>query len=111
MEIRKATLADLEKIVTFNRNLAWETEHKELSLEIVTKGVRALLEDANKGTYYVAVIDDQVVGQLMTTYEWSDWRNGMFWWIQSVYIQKEYRKQGIFKALYQFIVEKAAQEE
>ena len=107
MIIRLATSKDVAIITNFNANLAFETEDKVLDKETLTKGVAALLEDPAKGTYYVCEIDGKVVGQMLYPYEWSDWRNGMFWWIQSVYVDKAYRKQGIFKALYQNILEKA----
>ncbi len=98
--IRKATLEDLETIVKFNYNLAKETEDKELNLEILSNGVKAMIEDSSKGQYYVYEINGRVVGQIMFTYEWSDWRNGMFLWVQSVYVDSEYRKKGIYKKLY-----------
>ncbi len=90
--IRKARIEDLETIVKFNYNLAKETEDKELNLEILSNGVRAMIEDSSKGQYYVCEVNDRVVGQIMFTYEWSDWRNGMFLWVQSVYVDSEYRK-------------------
>ena len=101
--IRKAKIEDLETVVKFNYNLAKETEDKELDLEILTKGVRAILNDSTKGQYHVYVIDNKVVGQIMYTYEWSDWRNGMFLWVQSVYVDSEYRRKGIFKELYNHV--------
>lgn len=101
--IRKAVIGDLETIVKFNYNLAKETEGKELILDIVTKGVKSILEDASKGQYYVYEIDNKVAGQIMYTYEWSDWRNGMFLWIQSVYVDDGYRRQGIYKKLYNHV--------
>ncbi|MDR3594073.1 GNAT family N-acetyltransferase [Clostridium sp.] len=102
-KMRKATVDDLETIVKFNYNLAKETEDKELDLEILTKGVESILIDGSKGQYYVYVIDNKVVGQIMHTYEWSDWRNGMFLWVQSVYVDAAYRRQGIYKKLYNHI--------
>ena len=102
-KIRKARLEDLETIVKFNYNLAKETEDKELNLELLTKGVQALLNDSSKGQYYVYTVNEKVVGQIMNTYEWSDWRNGMFLWVQSVYVDEEYRRKGIFKELYNYI--------
>lgn len=103
IKIRKAKIEDLETIVKFNYNLAKETEDKELDLEILTKGVRAILNDSAKGQYYVYVIDNKVVGQIMHTYEWSDWRNGMLLWVQSVYVDSEYRRKGIYKELYNYV--------
>ncbi|OOM79486.1 GNAT family N-acetyltransferase [Clostridium sp. BL-8] len=101
--IRKANIDDLEIIAKFNYNLAKETEDKELNLDIVTKGVKAILDDPAKGQYYVYEINNKVVGQIMHTYEWSDWRNGMFLWVQSVYVDAEYRRNGIFKELYAYV--------
>lgn len=102
-EIRKAKLEDLESIVRFNYNLAKETENKDLNLEVLTKGVKAILSDKSKGQYYVCTINDKVIGQIMHTYEWSDWRNGMFLWVQSVYVDAKYRRKGIFKKLYNYV--------
>jgi len=102
-KIRKARLEDLETIVKFNYNLAKETEDKELNLELLTKGVQALLNDSSKGQYYVFTINEKVVGQIMHTYEWSDWRNGMFLWVQSVYVDVEYRRKGVFNELYNYV--------
>lgn len=101
--IRIGQLQDLERIVEFNYRLAKETEDLTLDLNVLTSGVKQVLTDPHKGKYYVYVIDGQVVGQLMITYEWSDWRNANFWWIQSVYVDENYRHQGIFKALYQHV--------
>ena len=105
MIIRKAKQDDLGMIVQFNYNLAYETEDKKLDKGILFRGVKAILEDASKGTYYVCEIDGQVVGQIMYTYEWSDWRNGTFIWVQSVYVNKEVRGKGIFKELYKKVKE------
>jgi len=105
MKIRKATLNDLEIIAHYNALLARETEDKVLDLQELTKGVKALLEDTNKGIYYVCELEGQVIGQIMYTYEWSDWRNGLYLWVQSVYVHATYRKQGIFKALYNHVKE------
>ena len=103
IKIRKAIIEDLETIVKFNYNLAKQTEDKELDLEILTKGVRAMLSDTSKVQYYVYELDGKVVGQIMNTYEWSDWRNGTFLWVQSVYVDEEYRRKGIFKELYNHV--------
>jgi GNAT superfamily N-acetyltransferase len=84
--------------------MAGETEARVLPPARVRKGVTALLRDSTKGAYYVAELRGRVVGQLMITYEWSDWRNGNFWWIQSVYVEKRFRRKGVFKALFQHAV-------
>ncbi|MCS7022126.1 MAG: GNAT family N-acetyltransferase [Gemmataceae bacterium] len=101
--IRPAQESDLATLVEFNRALAWETERKVLDPTVVTAGVTALLRDSQRGFYTVADWQGQVVGQLLITYEWSDWRNGWFWWLQSVYVHPEYRRRGIFRALLQAI--------
>ncbi|MFQ3189727.1 MAG: ribosomal protein S18 acetylase RimI-like enzyme [Paraglaciecola sp.] len=80
--------------------MAWETEQKRLDEDILTKGVDALIVDENKGFYLVAEQNNIVVGSLMVTTEWSDWRNGVFWWVQSVYIMPEFRRKGIYAKLY-----------
>lgn len=97
--IREATIEDLQFLVDFNVSLAWESEHKVLERGVVEQGVRALLQDSTKGRYFVAEDRGNVVGQVMITYEWSDWRNAWIWWLQSVYISPRYRRQGVFRAL------------
>lgn len=83
--------------------MALETEHKRLDPEVVDAGVRAALGDASKGRYFIAERAGERVGQLMFTYEWSDWRNGMFWWIQSVYVVPQARRDGVFRALFRHV--------
>jgi GNAT superfamily N-acetyltransferase len=109
MKIRQATPADVATIADFNARIARETENRELEPARVKAGVSALLQDAAKGIYFVAEIDGQIVGQVLITYEWSDWRNGNFWWIQSVYVDKEFRGQGIFRALFEHVQDLAKQ--
>lgn len=103
MKIRPAAASDAAIIADFNRRLAQETEGRQLDPAVVMKGVTGLLGFPDRGIYYVAEIDGQVIGQTLITYEWSDWRNGNFWWIQSVYVAADFRKQGIFRALYQHV--------
>ena len=98
--IRQATIADTAVVVRFNALIASETESKTLDTALLQKGVEALLADASKGIYFLAEANGNVVGQTMITYEWSDWRNGTFWWIQSVYVAEEARGSGVFKALF-----------
>ncbi len=105
--IRPASESDAAVIAEFNTLIAKETEGKSLPAERITKGVEAILDDPSKGVYFVAEEDAQVVGQLMITYEWSDWRNGNFWWIQSVYVMEEYRGKGVFKSLYNHVMKLA----
>jgi GNAT superfamily N-acetyltransferase len=104
-KIRPARLTDAGTVAEFNIRMAWETEQRKLDPERVRQGVGALLNDPAKGTYFVAEVESNgrssIVGQLLITYEWSDWRNGNFWWVQSVYVTEEFRGQGVFKALFQ----------
>lgn len=83
--------------------MARETEGLELDRDRLRRGVEAVLEDRTKGFYWVAEIDNRVVGQTLVTQEWSDWRNGAFWWIQSVYVEPESRGSGVFRALYEHV--------
>jgi GNAT superfamily N-acetyltransferase len=103
MNIRKARLADAAVIADFNSRLAWETENLRLNSAVVGRGVLVLLKDAAKGTYFVAERGGVIVGQLLITYEWSDWRNGYFWWIQSVYVASEFRRDGVFLGLFRHV--------
>ena len=99
INVRTATPADLDTIVTFNSAMAWETEGIELDVGRLRRGVSAVLDDPARGRYFLAEIAGNVVGQLMITYEWSDWRNGCFWWIQSVYVHPDHRRRGVYRAL------------
>ena len=105
MEItyRQGLPTDAETIVAFQIAMAHETEDVVLNEEICTRGVHAVFERADLGKYYVAEQDGKVIGSLMITYEWSDWRNGMVWWIQSVYISPPARQQGVYAGLYDHI--------
>ena len=107
IHIRPAALSDAETIAAYNAAMARETEHLELDQERLLEGVRAVLRDSSKGLYWVAEIDGRVIGQMMITFEWSDWRNGVFWWIQSVYVHPDFRNRGVFRELYGFVAEKA----
>ena len=100
MNIRQARTTDAAVIADFNRRMARETERRRLIPARVHRGVSALLKDRAKGIYFVAEEKGAVVGQLLITYEWSDWRTGNFWWIQSVYVVPECRQRGVFRALY-----------
>ena len=103
MKVRKATTDDHEKLVEFQLEMARETEGIELHLETVERGVKAVLKDWNKGNYYVAEINGKVVSSLLTTFEWSDWRNGTVLWIQSVYVMPQYRRRGVYRSMYAHI--------
>lgn len=101
--IRRATSRDSAIIADFNARMAEETERKTLDPATLDRGVAAALADGGPATYFVAEADGRIVGQLMLTTEWSDWRNGTFWWIQSVYVPPEARGRGVFRALYQHV--------
>jgi GNAT superfamily N-acetyltransferase len=105
--IRRAGPADAPVIADYNQRLARETEGKTLPADVLAAGVAAVLADPAKGTYFVAEEDGAVVGQLMITTEWSDWRNGWIWWIQSVYVRHEARRRGVFRALFQHVLDAA----
>lgn len=100
LKIREAALSDAPLIAAFNLRLAEESEGLRLDAAIVQAGVTAMLKDPAKGLYYVAETEGAVVAQVMITYEWSDWRNGNIWWIQSVYVKPEFRRAGVFRALF-----------
>jgi GNAT superfamily N-acetyltransferase len=103
LTLRRAIPSDAPTITEFNRLLALESEQTVLDPATLAAGVAAGLADANKGLYFVAEENGQLLGQLMITREWSDWRNGWIWWIQSVYVRGDARKRGIFRALYEHI--------
>lgn len=100
VKVRPANLSDLEGIVAGNVALAEETERLHLDPTTLRAGVRALLEARAPGQYWVAELDGHVAGQLLVTFEWSDWRNRAVWWIQSVYVAPDARRRGVFRALY-----------
>ena len=99
MKIKKANLKDAEKIANFNVLLAKESENLNISFNTTLKAVKELIINKNKGFYLLATKDEKIIGQLMITFEWSDWSNKDFWWIQSVYVDKDFRKKGVFKNL------------
>lgn len=103
--VRPATTADADVIVEFNSRLAFETEHKLLDLATLSRGVRAAMDDPDRLRYWVAIEPEthSIVGQSAVTREWSDWRDGWLWWLQSVYVSPDARGQGVFRALYAHI--------
>ncbi len=101
--IRKAQPKDIECIVGFQKEMALETENLTLDYDILFKGVTAVFEDDAKANYFIAEKEGEPTGMLMITTEWSDWRNGWMWWIQSVYIKPGYRRKGIYKLLYEHV--------
>jgi GNAT superfamily N-acetyltransferase len=106
--IRAARADDADILVEFNARMARETEGLELARDVLSRGVRGGLADASKALYFVADADGRVVGQLMITKEWSDWRNGDIWWVQSVYVHADYRRRGVFRGLYDHAREQAS---
>src|SRR5687767_7519785 len=105
--VRTAMPEDVDVVCDFNARLALESEGKGLNLGLLRPGVSAVLADRHKGYYFVAEEAGQILGQLGVTFEWSDWRNGWFWWIQSVYVRPEARRRGVFRRLFAH-VEQAA---
>lgn len=106
MIIREATPDDILVIVSFQEKMAFETENLKLNRNVLKQGVRQVFANPDKGKYFVAEDNDATIaGSLLITYEWSDWRNSTVLWIQSVYVEQEYRKKGIFSKMYDFIKE------
>lgn len=99
IDVREADAGDVASILDFNKAMARETEGVVLRPDTLESGIREVLGDPAKGFYLVAEKDGEIVGQTLVTFEWSDWRNGFFWWIQSVYVSPEARKQGVYRAL------------
>lgn len=108
--IRLANSHDVDVLTEFNIDMALETEGKELPPEVVFSGVKRLLNNPHYGFYIIGEKEGVPAGSLMVTTEWSDWRDGVFWWIQSVYVKPQFRMQGIFRKLYGFIRSKAEHE-
>lgn len=100
IEIRTANIPDIDFLVDCNAAMARETEHKTLDRDVLTRGTRAVFDDPRRGFYLVAEHAGTRAGCLLITYEWSDWRNGDWWWFQSVYVVPEARRHGVFRALY-----------
>ena len=103
ISIRDALKGDVDTIAEFNARLAQETEGSMLDPGVVKAGVLAVVENPTRGRYWVAEADGRIVGQIQTTFEWSDWRNGMLWWIQSVYVHPDFRRRGIYSTLYRHV--------
>jgi GNAT superfamily N-acetyltransferase len=109
MKIRLAERSESAALVEFNQAMAMETEGKFLDPQILASGVESVFNDSEKGFYVVTEDERRIVGGLMVTFEWSDWRDMWFWWIQSVYVRPEYRGRGIYGAMYGFVKEEAAE--
>ncbi len=99
--IRHAVLEDAPIIADFNCAMALETENKQLNKNTIETGAKSMIENSNRGFYLVAEKNSEIQACLMVTYEWSDWRNATFWWIQSVYVTPKARRKGLFNSLYQ----------
>ena len=108
IQVRLATMADLDALVAFNAALAKETEQRDLDQSTLRAGVKAILQDSKKGWYAIAEHTPdsdkaEVVGQILVTFEWSDWRNANFWWLQSLYVDPRHRQKGVFRSLYEHV--------
>lgn len=107
IKVRMAGSADVPLLAQFNCQMALETEQKQLDLGTVTAGVQSLVAQPAYGFYVIAERDGEPAGCLMITYEWTDWRNGVFWWIQSVYVHEAHRRQGVFRHLHEDVRRRA----
>jgi ribosomal protein S18 acetylase RimI-like enzyme len=111
--IRRAQPADIEVLVGFSASMARETEGRELDPQRLRAGTQSVFDDPARGFYLVAEVGGAlrgaVVGQLMITFEWSDWRNATFWWIQSVYVSPDWRRQGVYRQLHRAVLKEARQ--
>lgn len=105
--ITRGAVCDIESIVQFQADMAMESEGCVLDKEKVTKGVTAAMLDDSKGVYWVAKFEKRPIGSLMLTREWSDWNNEWYWWIQSVYVIPEFRRKGVYKAMYKKVKDTA----
>ena len=103
LAIRPATPADLPALIHGNSALAWESELKKLDEPTLRLGIQNLLGDPHKGFYTVAESEGQIVGHMLVTFEYSDWRNGWYWWIQSVYVWPEFRRGGVFRGIFEHV--------
>ena len=111
MNIRIAQKEDAPAMVAFNQAMAMETEGKHLDTQILTSGVESVFHNHEHGFYVVAEDEGRIIGGLLVTFEWSDWRDSWFWWIQSVYVVPEHRGRGVYPAMYEFVKERAREQE
>lgn len=109
LTVRLAERRDAANIAGWNIAMAWETEHKRLDPDTIARGVNGVFDEPRRGFYLVAERDGEAVACLMVTYEWSDWRCGDFWWIQSVYVVESARRGGVFRAMYAAAEQRARQ--
>jgi GNAT superfamily N-acetyltransferase len=106
--IRRARSDESEILAKFQQEMAQETEGKPLDTKLLIEGINAVFQSPSKGFYIVAEMRGKVVGSLLITYEWSDWRNANIWWIQSVYVDSDWRRRGVYRALYSHIYQQAS---
>lgn len=109
--VREATRQDTDDIVRFQQGMALETEGKVLDEVILKNGITAIFDSSEKGFYLVAEVDDHLVGSLLITYEWSDWRNATFWWIQSVFVDANWRRKGVYRLMHDYVLNVAESRE
>ena len=109
--VRRATREDLTTIVEFNVAMAAESEHRRLDARVLTRGAEHLFDEPADGFYLMAEVDGTAAGSLMVTYEWSDWRNGRFWWIQSVYVLPEFRRAAVYSKMHDWVRKAAISDE
>ncbi len=107
IQVRRAELDDVQRIVRFQQDMALETEGRTLNESLVGAGVNAVFADPKKGFYLVAETGGTVVGSLLITYEWSDWRNANFWWIQSVFVDADHRRKGVYTTMHNYALREA----
>jgi GNAT superfamily N-acetyltransferase len=113
LNVRPATPEDVETLTEFGLAMAWETERRALDRSRLRQGIQSVIEQSERGLYFVATLrqeeqaDTVTVGQLLITYEWSDWRNAQFWWIQSVFVHPTWRRKGIYRRMHQTITDLA----
>ena len=104
ISIREGSISDTPTIAKFQTQMALETESKILKESTIRQGVESVLKCPNKGFYIIAETDSQIIGSLLVTFEWSDWRNGWFFWIQSVFVDAKYRRQGVYRVMHSEVI-------
>jgi GNAT superfamily N-acetyltransferase len=107
IHVRPARQEDVSLMVRWQMAMALETEDKPLDEAVLTRGIQRAFEDAQKGRYFIAEIEGRPAGTLMLTWEWSDWRDGWWWWIQSVFVDETFRRRGVYRALYAHVLAQA----
>jgi ribosomal protein S18 acetylase RimI-like enzyme len=110
MKVREVTEQDVDVLVAFQKAMAVETEDKGLIEASLKRGIEYLLAHPQEGYYLIAECDGEPAGSLMVTFEWSDWRNGRFWWIQSVYVADRFRRRGVYSALHDALRSRAVED-